>query len=569
MKVFVKGRGEVTLTQTNFVAQGGQASVYQRNGLAYKVYSDPKDAIPEAKFSELARIDDPNVVRPEDLLLDEKSAQPVGYTMRYLSDTYALCQLFPKAFRDRSGLMPDKVQKLVEKLLERVTSVHRAGALIVDLNELNVLASQGLDDLFMIDVDSYQTAGFKAEVIMPSVRDWSVKPAQFSTLSDWFSFGVLAFQLYIGVHPYRGTHASSAGVPVAERLEHRMRQHISAFDPAVSLPKICPPLNVIPSQMREWMLAVLQEGKRLPPPDPRTQSPVTVATRPVSVRLFGAGLDVAELYSFEHTVLDYAESGGKQVVVTAGGVFLNGRRVLAGPQAMALAGFSPKLDSPLSVGLNRGQVTVTWLQGGSFVLPFPANELARGVGGIYVRSRDKVFELEITETAGKPVVTGRVVANVLESASRLFEGCVVQSMLGSAFVSLFPRARAGYQKRITELDAYRVMDAKFQRGVLMVVGAKAGRYDRLTFRFDETFSNYDVHAVEGIAPAGLNFVVTANGICVFVTEDEKIEAFPAAMGPRPIRVVEDPSIGGDMKLLNIGAGVGFARDEKIYSMRLR
>src|SRR5689334_6788561 len=104
MKVFVKGRGEVALTQQNFVAQGGQASVYQRNGVAYKVYSDPKDAIPEAKFTELARIDDPNVVRPEDLLLEEKTSRPVGYTMRYVSDTYALCQLFPKAFRDRSGL---------------------------------------------------------------------------------------------------------------------------------------------------------------------------------------------------------------------------------------------------------------------------------------------------------------------------------------------------------------------------------------------------------------------------------------------------------------------------------
>ena len=38
MKVFIKGSGEINLTQQHYVATGGQASVYIRNGVAYKIY---------------------------------------------------------------------------------------------------------------------------------------------------------------------------------------------------------------------------------------------------------------------------------------------------------------------------------------------------------------------------------------------------------------------------------------------------------------------------------------------------------------------------------------------------
>ena len=76
MKVTVKGQGAVTLTQSHFVAAGGQASVYVKDGTAYKVYTNPKDAIPDAKFAALAGIKDSAVIKPEALLAAMNACLP-------------------------------------------------------------------------------------------------------------------------------------------------------------------------------------------------------------------------------------------------------------------------------------------------------------------------------------------------------------------------------------------------------------------------------------------------------------------------------------------------------------
>jgi len=158
---------------------------------------------------------------------------------------------------------------------------------------------------------------------------------------------------------------------------------------------------------------------------------------------------------------------------------------------------------------------------------------------------------------------------VLENASHLYEGAVIQNMLGSVFVSLFPKSKTGYQIRIPELDRYKIVDAKFDSGVLMVVGAKDGRYDRHVFRFDEDFATYDLRTIPDITPTGLNFVTLASGVCVSITEEEKIEAFSAKKGSQGLKVVEDPAVGNNMRLLKVNGKVGFERGGKIYQMSLK
>ncbi len=573
MKVFVKGKGEVTLTSANFVAEGGQASVYQKNGTAYKIYTKPEDAIPEAKFLELWPIADPNVIRPEALLLNAiGSNEVVGYTMRFIKDTLALCQLFPRVFRERRGVSPWAMADLVGKLRARIEHVHRAGAVIVDLNELNVLVPDSLADVFLIDVDSYQTKSFRAEVIMPSVRDYSVKPSTFSPLSDWYSFAILAFQMYVGIHPYKGSHPKTAGLPPGERLEARMRQNLSAFGSEVSLPKACYPLDAIPAAERAWMRAVLEEGKRVPPPSVEHVQISIMVSAPAPK--FGEALFVAELFVFEDSIAAYAMSGGRELVLTTNGTLYLDRRPIArglgvGVTAVAI-GFTPKLAEPVVLTLFREELSLWDRQTGlRQKIGADVSELVKSGDLFHVRVGERVLEVDFWEKGAGPTASAtHVVANVLESAARLFEGCAVQSMLGSAFVSLFPGSHAGYQVRMPELDKYRVVDAKYERGVLMVVGAKAGEYDRLVFRFDESFASYDTEVVPSITPAGLSFVVTPSGLIVHVTEDEKLVVCSAKKGVSMRRVVEDPAIGG-MRLLPVGGRVGFARDKSLYTMTLK
>jgi hypothetical protein len=577
VKVVVRGQGPVTLTQQHYVATGGQASVYVKDGTAYKVYTDPKDAIPEAKFSALAAIKDAAVIKPEALLLNERNT-PIGYTMRAVADNYSLCQLFTRTFRDRNKVTNDQIVSLAERLALHVAHVHAAGVLVVDLNELNLLVPHSFDETFLIDVDSYQTPGYPATVIMPSVRDYSVKAADFSALSDWFSFAVLAFQLFVGAHPYKGQHPASSSVPRDEQLAYRMRHNISAFRSDVRLPKCCYPFDVIPQAFRDWLRAVLEDGKRLRPPS-LFGAPVAVTAAPQLVPLVvkSGHLVIAEVRGWDGmTIAAYEESGGlvlammSRVGQSITEVNFAERVRWHSPAGQTVIGFTPRLNRPIALTLHNGSLGFCDIERRhEEILPFRADEIAKAGERFYVRNGARVLEVEFAELAGKTIVTAsHVVANVMERASKLYEGCCIQSMLGSVFVSLFPRSRAGYQVRVAELDGYKVVDAKFDGGVLMVVGAKAGKYDRLIFRFDEEFQTYDLRTID-VTPSGLNFVTLASGVCVSITEDEKLEAFSARKGSGGMKVVEDPAIGNDMRLLKVAGKVGFERGGRIYSMRMQ
>jgi hypothetical protein len=126
--------------------------------------------------------------------------------------------------------------------------------------------------------------------------------------------------------------------------------------------------------------------------------------------------------------------------------------------------------------------------------------------------------------------------------------------------------------RIKELEAYKIVDARFENRVLMVVGtlkAKAGGYDRLTFVFDEDYNTYKVTGtVKDITPAGLNFICLDSGTCVHLTEEEKLEVWNLT-APGKVKVVEDKMLGNDMRLIKYGGRVGFLRGDKVFSMRMK
>jgi len=89
------------------------------------------------------------------------------------------------------------------------------------------------------------------------------------------------------------------------------------------------------------------------------------------------------------------------------------------------------------------------------------------------------------------------------------------------------------------------------------------------FRFDPGFQTYDLRKVEDITPTGLNFVVLDTGVCVCMTEDEKLELFSVRKGSSGVKVIDDPVLGGDMHLATQGGRVVFARGSRVQTMRMK
>jgi hypothetical protein len=52
--VSIEGLGKVVLSDTDFIAAGGEGTVYRKDGLAIKIYHDPKAMIPAKKIQELS-----------------------------------------------------------------------------------------------------------------------------------------------------------------------------------------------------------------------------------------------------------------------------------------------------------------------------------------------------------------------------------------------------------------------------------------------------------------------------------------------------------------------------------
>ena len=314
MKVFVKSKGEINLTKRDFVASGGEGEIYRKHRTAYKIYTGQTPCIPHSKIQELSEISAPNVIAPKELVLNTRN-KPVGYTMRHISNTYALCQIFTKAFKTRNKVTPEMMLELVKKMQNTISHIHSKGILIVDLNEMNFLVDKKLTDVYFIDVDSYQTKNFPATAIMPSIKDRHTNG--FNKMTDWFSFGIVSFQMFIGIHPFKGKH------PTLKTIEDRMMANIPVFHKDVRYPKVCMPFDYIPDSYREWYKSIFYKGERIAPP----VAAQAVLIVPVVTNLIksNSNFDIQLLNTYDGNIIKFLSVNGTRVVATdTGSIYING-----------------------------------------------------------------------------------------------------------------------------------------------------------------------------------------------------------------------------------------------------
>lgn len=577
MQVFIKGTGtKVTLTQREYVAAGGEGTIYTKGGIAYKIYHDPAHMLPIGKIQELSAIQDPRIIRPQQIILDDKG-RAIGYTTKFVDNAYTLCQTFPKDFRSRAGMTQDIIEDLVRKFREGVENVHKAGILIVDLNEMNFLVDQGFKDIYFIDVDSYQTSHYPALALMESIRDWSVQGHQWTELSDWYSFGIVSFQMFTGIHPfkgkYHGSHQEYINKIPTDAIDdsfavtrRRMQNNISVFDPDVRVPGAAFPVSVIPAAYRAWYEAMFKNGVRCAPP---TDFTAAIILTPVIKAMSGTNqLDIMEIGEYEGLIRGFWSDGNQLTVVTDKTVYLDKTPVCPAPRSLVGVVYTPKASRAILVeGTNppklhnltdRVDIPLTMTSLGSMVHD----------DRLYMRGREYVQEVILTDLGTQVIASTKETAQTLEHATKMFPGVVIQNLLGSTYVSVLIASGSASQVKLPELDGYRILDAKYEGGILMIIGEKKGQYDRLVIRFGGP-SLYDAREVKDIQPTGLNFTVLDSGVCVCLDEEEKLELFSVRPGSMNIKTVDDPALSGDMHLGKIGGQVVFSKGNKIYRMKMK
>jgi hypothetical protein len=561
MKIFIQNKGEETLDKRHYLTSGGEGSIYVKSGTAYKIYTDAKKMLPVQKIKELSVISSPQVIKPENIILDD-SKTPVGYTMKFIKDTVALCQLFTKAYKDRSGIKPQTIINLVSQMRTNIQSIHNNKILIVDLNEMNFLVDDNYKDVYFIDTDSYQTPSYPATAIMESIRDrhcdYSKQKNDENT--DWFSYGIITFQMFIGIHPYKGKHGSISN------LDDRMMKNISVFNKDVSIPKVAYPLDSIPEGYRNWYKAVFEEGKRIAPPSDM-QAFIQFVQATVKTVSGTSNFDVTKIKEYIGLIHGYLNVNNVDMVLTEQGFYIGDKvdRKVSCKSAIAV---TPVMQHIISAVVNNGMTRVYDITMGKDIeVSFDADQVFSIDNRLYAKKTDSIYEITFTEVAHKLIPGITLVSNILEMSTKVYDGVVIQDLLNSYHVSLFPASGQHQQVKVAELSGYRIIDAKYRNRVLMVVVEKKGNYSKMIFKFDDAFT-YDVRKIDGITYSAINFTVLDNGICVHINEKEEIELFFNKKGKNDIKVVQDDSLA-DAKLFSNGNLTLIAKDDILYSIKMK
>lgn len=571
---FAQGGKAVALKQSDFLAKGGGGEIYVVNDVVYKICHQGHMP-PAKKLQELAVLDRPNIIRPLDSFAVDDGRE--GYTMRYVDNPIPLTQLVTVTYRNRNKITPDTMLNLVRKMQNGVEFVHQRKRLIVDLNEMNFLTDPKYDEIYFIDVDSYQTPSFPADVIMQTVRDRQVTTRDakgnlmWTELSDMYSFGIVSFMMFIGMHPYKGANPKN---PKAT-LDENMRDNVSILDPNVKFPKPAVlPFSVIPDVYMQWYKALFVDGKRaLPPKD--LVPVITVVTAKVHHVSGSNTFVVKEIGSYSSGVMDYYYSKEgldpcEVVVNTEYQAFVN-RHLVKSPPFTYKVGFAPG-DRPIAAYVDKNRICLQDLLSGQPITFTASGEQVMSTGGrLYVKNHSQIFEVQFSTVAGQILASPHKIVDVADRATQLFSGVAIQSLFDAYNITVFTDPRQCRQFQVRELDGYKIVDAKYERRVLMVLAINTanGKYDRFIFRFARDWSSYDKRVVSDVPNIGLNFTVLPNHKVASITEDEQLEVFLSDKDHPAVKQIDDAVIEGDMILFSRENEVVFSKGQKLYTITAR
>jgi len=550
MRVIVnRTKASFDLKDNDFIASGGQGSVYKKDNIAFKIYNDIKHMIPLRKIEELGYITAGNVIKPEDIVCDKKTSNVIGYTMKYIKETSALCKLFTKQYRKDNNISPNQVLEIVRNIQDTVEHIHSKQCLIVDMNEMNFLIDKGHKVPYFIDVDSYQTKSFPANAIMDSIRDRLAK--KFTELSDWFSFAVIAFQLYVGIHPYKGKHPDYK----PREFTKRMDDGISVFDSKVTIPSVCQDFSVIPKAHMEWFKSIFIENKRSAPPKP--DATINIAMVQKTIRST-ANFDIKSMYKYNEPIKSIQFLNGIFYTFTDKAIYC-GKSIfkdISNKKAF-LCNLSP--DPVLGI-IDNGCVEIETDIPGKFA----ADKAMIYNGSIFCRNGASVYEVYAKNMGNKSAACSNPSQN-LGTMNQMFSGVVISNFLDKCWAYAPLEDSGSFLGPIEELHGLRIINAKHSRGILVCIAEESGKYYRFRFKLCSKENKGILLDKEERDVDNINFIVLNNGVCIDVFSDQKIEISK----DNQKRIITNPPIDSSMPLYTDGTSVYFTEDKEMFSISIK
>ncbi len=573
--VFDDSGKKLVLGPTDHLATGGEGAVYARGDVVYKVYLDPAKA-QAARMSEklalLRQLKHPGIAAPTGALHDSRGGF-LGLTLQRV-DGEALCRLFTNTWRDAHGFGVDQTRKVVAATREIVQAAHQQHAVLVDGNELNWLVSANLKPT-AIDVDSWQLPGFPGTAIMPSIRDPLVK-SMFNEGSDWYAWAIVTFQLWTGIHPFKGTHPDFARTALAER----MQANASVFDARVRMPAAVRDFSDIPPGLKSWYESVFKGQHRASPPDPLSSVVPANApkrlqvlqsnTRTLRIERLGAlaGRVRAAFNGFvlheEQQELRLWDATTKRPVADLSSAQL--RKLLSRQAAVVRLPAGQPVWLELDAAVLR--IDATMLSGNPVRSHLPSRAKALWQSGnrvfaVVEAASEGLVELGAMPLGDKMALTVLRQWPVSALSSRLFCGVLVQDCLGSPFLGVLEGAGL-MQGPAPQLRGYDVSEGfGLDRDQVWLLAVRKTDGELVRLRLQWATDRYTVVHEEVIATPELNAIGLGTGVGL-VREGDVLHVCRGASE----RLVDVQGLSPAARLFSLGAAAGMFEGNVVSRLSL-
>jgi hypothetical protein len=315
---------------------------------------------------------------------------------------------------------------------------------------------------------------------------------------------------------------------------------------------------------------LFEKGQRVPPPSLPGQ--IAVSTVAIKIVQSSGQLEIELADVTDHPLIRHRFYGGMRVLFTDAGIRINNTFYPA--QTGTDAVFTERHLTPIFSRIENGRLQLESPAKELIGLPvLNAQEQMVIENTLYVRNEGSLTEMAFEHVGNRVAPFIKHVWEIMPHASSVFPGVIFQNVLGKPYLIIPVPCKDGdsafHIRAVKELEGYRIIDGRQDAGVCMIIGHKNNQYDRLIFRFDERYEQYDCRILPDADLGPIHFVTLGKGIVISVNDDGFLEVF--SKKPFDSRINRIPGNGVDAigGLGKEGNTLLFFKGNRLYRLRMK
>ena len=341
-----------------------------------------------------------------------------------------------------------------------------------------------------------------------------------------------------------------------------MDDGISVFHPGVRVPPCVNDFKVIPGRHLDYFKRVFLNNERGVPPLPDSSVPMLVPTQIITIQGTDK-LSVSEVAAYGSHILSIIQSMGMYYVATKTHLYCNTKEIGTHNSKKILMCSASDGTILTAQQDNSNKIIFRDLTKADPVGTALSNEMFARNNAFYTISKGKLIENSFTAFGNKIVHRTKEVENLSVCSTKMFNKCLIQNLLGRHYLTMPYKIGSCFSKHIPMLDGYRLVEAKSDKNVVVVIAEKKGQFDEFIVIFKKDYSTFDVRKIEDVTYDQINMAVLDNGLCLLLV-DGRLEVFAST---QHVEIIDNPPFDATMTLYSFENSFFFTNGNSLHQIR--